>query len=216
MRVYEVSATAPDPAAIQAAVDAIRLGDLVVFPTETVYGLACDALNEAAITRLIEAKGRKTGHPLPLQVAGVEGLSTVALDVPDAARRLAERFWPGPLTIIVPKNELVSDMVSGGLGSVGVRVPDHPVALALLREVGTPIVATSANLTGHDPPTTAAAAVSELGASVAVVLDSGPCEIGTASTVVDTTVEPPRIVRLGSIGREDIARVAGETDSGEV
>jgi L-threonylcarbamoyladenylate synthase len=151
-----------------------------------------------------------------VQIADGEGLGAVASQIPDGARLLAERFWPGPLTVVVPRNDLVSDLVSGGLGSVGVRVPDHQVALALLREVGSPLVATSANLTGSEPPVTAAVAVSAVGASVAVVLDSGPCDIGVASTVVDLTVRPPRILRLGSIGREEIASVIGELHSGEV
>lgn len=212
MRVYTVSPTCLDPDAIRAAAEAIRRGELVIFPTETVYGLACDAFDESAVARLIDAKGRRTGHPLPVQVADVVGLSSVASSVPEAARLLAERYWPGPLTLIVPKNERVSSLVSGGGGTVGVRVPDHAVALALLTELGTPVVATSANLTGHEPPPTAEVAVSDVGTAVSVVLDSGPCEIGRASTVVDTTVAPPRILRLGSIGRDEIAAVIGEVD----
>jgi L-threonylcarbamoyladenylate synthase len=199
---------------IAEAAEAVRRGELVIFPTETVYGLACDALNDLAVKSLIEAKGRRSGHPLPVQIVDAAGLDAVASQVPQAARLLAEKFWPGPLTLVVPKNERISDMVSGGLASVGIRVPDHPVALALLRELGSPIVATSANLTGNDAPADSETAISEVGLSVSVVLDSGPCRLGRASTVVDTTVVPPRILRLGSISRGEIAAVIGEV-SGE-
>jgi L-threonylcarbamoyladenylate synthase len=215
MMIYKLDPPIPDPDAIRAAADAIRQGFLVIFPTETVYGLAADALNESAVAKIIEAKGRRDGHPLPVQIAGMDGLCMVASSVPEAARLLAERFWPGPLTLVVPKSEGISDLVSGGAKSVGVRVPDHPVALALLRELGTPIVATSANLTGDQAPTTAEAAMSDLGDLVSVVLDSGPCRIGTASTVVDTTGKISRILRLGSITRDEIVAVVGEVDSGE-
>lgn len=212
---YKLDPVAADPEAIHAAAEAIRRGGLVIFPTETVYGLAADASNESAVAKLIEAKGRRDGHPLPVQIAGADRLGSVASSVPDAARVLAERYWPGPLTLVVPRNEHITDLVSGGGDSVGVRVPDHPVALALLRELGTPIVATSANLSGNAPPTCAEAAMSDLGDFVSVVLDSGPCKIGTASTVVDTTGRIPRILRLGSITRGEIVAVVGEVDSGE-
>jgi L-threonylcarbamoyladenylate synthase len=215
MMVYRIDPLAPDREAIHAAAEAIRKGGLVIFPTETVYGLAADASNEPAVAKLIEAKGRRDGHPLPVQIAGADRLSSVASSVPDAARLLAERFWPGPLTLVVPRNEHITDLVSGGGDSVGVRVPDHSVALALLRELERPIVATSANLTGNAPAISAEAAMSVLGDLVSVVLDSGPCKIGTASTVVDTTGEMPRILRLGSITRSEIVAVVGEVDSGK-
>lgn len=212
---FRMDADRPDPGAIEAAADAIRRGELVVFPTETVYGLAADALNENAVRRVFEAKGRGERHPLPVQVAGSANLSQVAAEVPVGAAALAERFWPGPLTIVLPKGSEVSDAVSGGAATIGVRVPDHPVALALLRKLGLPIVATSANLTGQPPPTTADGAVRQLGESVSVVLDAGECRIGVASTVVDLSVSPPRILRAGAVSAEEIRDILGELhDSG--
>lgn len=210
MIVYKVELANPDEQAIEAAADAIHRGELVVFPTETVYGLAADALNENGIRRVFEAKGREEAHSLPVQVAGVGELCKVASSVPEGARRLAHKYWPGPLTLVLPKSEHVSDLVTGGKGTVGVRVPDHPVALALLRKLGSPIVATSANLTQHRPATTADEAIAELGESVAVVLDSGESAIGVSSTVVDVSVMPARILRVGSISEEEIRDVLGE------
>ncbi|MCE5323909.1 threonylcarbamoyl-AMP synthase [bacterium] len=210
MKVIHVDAKNPDIAVIKEAADAIRRGELVIFPTETVYGLAADALNEDAVRKVFQAKGRSESHPLPVQVAGVEQLSMVASDVSQKAICLAKKYWPGPLTIVIKKNESVSDLVSGGLDSVGVRVPDHPVALALLRELDSPIVATSANLTGKEPPKTAEQAVNQIGDKVSIVLDAGECEIGVASTVVDISVDPPKILRIGTIDREQIEQVIME------
>ncbi|MEN6357638.1 MAG: L-threonylcarbamoyladenylate synthase [Armatimonadota bacterium] len=207
VKVLQVDAKKPDTAAIKTAADAIRRGELVIFPTETVYGLAADALNEDAVRKIFQAKGRAETHPLPVQVAGIEQLSMVALEVSEKAKRLAAGYWPGPLTIVIKKNESVSDLVSGGLDTVGVRVPDHPVALALLNELGTPIVATSANLSGKEPPKSAGQAIEQIGDKVSVVLDSGECKIGVASTVLDVSVDPPKVLRLGTIDREQIKQV---------
>ncbi|MGC8862268.1 MAG: L-threonylcarbamoyladenylate synthase, partial [Armatimonadota bacterium] len=141
MIVLRVNAEKPAPESIRLAADALRRGELVVFPTETVYGLAADALSEEAVRLVFEAKGRPQGQALPVQVAEVEQLSGVVREIPNAARVLAARFWPGPLTIVLPKSATLPDVVSGGKDTIGVRVPDHPVALALLREVARPIVA---------------------------------------------------------------------------
>ncbi|MCE5314696.1 MAG: L-threonylcarbamoyladenylate synthase [Armatimonadota bacterium] len=197
----------PGQASIVAAADAIRRGELVIFPTETVYGLATDALNESAVRRVFEVKGRMENHPLPVQVAGVEHLGQAASDVPENARLLAQRFWPGPLTLVMKKNESIPGIVSGGLDTIGIRVPDHPVALALLREVGSPIVATSANLSGRPSPKSAQEAIAQLGDKVSVTLDAGACEIGVASTVVDVSSDTVRILRLGAITPEQIHEV---------
>jgi L-threonylcarbamoyladenylate synthase len=212
MKVHKVDPHSPDRDAIREAADAIRRGELVVFPTETVYGLAADALNEAAVKRVFDAKGRAERHPLPVQVAGVEQLGQVASEVPDAAKVLAERFWPGPLTIVLPRNPSVPDIVTGGRDTIGVRVPEHLVALALLREIGGPIIATSANLSGRSAPRSAECAISEVGSKVSVVLDAGESEIGVASTVVDVSVVPPRILRRGAIDAEELRAVLGEVD----
>lgn len=212
MIVHKVDPHNPDPDAIREAADVVRRGELVVFPTETVYGLAADALSEAAVRRVFDAKGRAEEHPLPVQVAGVEQLGLVASDVPDAAKALAERFWPGPLTIVLPKNRSLPDIVTGGRDTVGVRVPDHAVALALLREVGGPIIATSANVSGRSAPRSAGCAIRGFGNMVAVILDAGESKIGVASTVVDVSVVPPRILRRGAISAEEIRAVVGEVD----
>ena len=212
MKVIKVSANNPQPEAIRLAADAIRRGELVVFPTETVYGLAADALNDFAVRRVFEVKGRYHSLPLPVQVASVADLPKVASEIPEAAAKLAEAFWPGPLTLVLPKNESVSALIGAGSNTVGVRIPDHPVALALLREVGTPIVATSANVSGEEPAVQAACAVRRLGNAVAIVLDAGECKLGKASTVVDVSVYPPRIVRHGAISVAEILKVVEQVE----
>jgi len=213
--VLKVNADSPDPESIRTAAEVIRRGELVVFPTETVYGLAADALNEAAVRLVFEAKGRDQTRALPVQIAGVEQLSRVASDIPAGALALAARFWPGPLTLVLPKSDAVPDILTGGGKTIGVRVPDHPVALALLRELDTPIVATSANVSGRSAPRSAGCAIRGFGNLVSIALDAGECRIGVPSTVVDLTVKPPSIVRQGAIGREEIEAVIGACEAGE-
>ncbi len=207
MRIIRVDEREADPQAIRAAVQAIRRGELVIFPTETVYGLAADAANEEAVRKVFAAKGRGEGHPLSVQIASARMLDQVAGFVSEAARALAEEFWPGPLTLILPRSARISDAVSGGLDTIGVRVPDHVIALALLREFGGPIVATSANISGQSAPTSAERAIRNLGEAAALALDSGECRLGVASTVVDVSACPPRIIRQGSISAEEIETV---------
>ena len=207
MNVIKVDPNSPDPESIRAAADAIRRGELVIFPTETVYGLAADALNEAAVRLVFDAKGRDAARALPVQVASAEQLTQVASSVSPEADALARAFWPGPLTLVLPKSDALPDIVTGGGPTIGVRVPDHPVALALLRELGTPTVATSANVSGQEPPTSAARALQDVGDLVSVVLDAGECRIGVPSTVVDLTVTPPWIVREGAIRREEMEAI---------
>lgn len=210
MRVY----AADDTQAVRAAADALRRGELVVFPTETVYGLAADALNDSAVRAVFEAKGRAETSALPVQIADIESLGSIACGIPNAALVLARRFWPGPLTIVLPKGPSISAVVSGGAETVGVRIPDHPVALALLREMRSPIVATSANISGQLAPKNARAAIRQLGGAVSVVLDAGECAIGAASTVIDLSASPPRILRRGAIGVPQIRELIGEVENG--
>ncbi|MCL5104402.1 MAG: L-threonylcarbamoyladenylate synthase [Armatimonadetes bacterium] len=212
MIVLKVDAINPYDEAVRRAAEAIRRGELVIFPTETVYGLAADALNVDAVRRVFDAKGRAEAHPLPVQIASVEQLAQIASEVSEDARVLATRYWPGPLTLVLPKNPTLPDLVTGGAETIGVRVPDHPVALALLRELGQPIVASSANKSGGEPPRDAEEAIGQLGQSVSVVLDAGPCRIGVASTVVDVSVRPARILRQGAISETDILGAIKELD----
>ncbi len=191
------------------AAEAIRSGDLVGMPTETVYGVAADATNRAAVLRTFEAKGRPADNPLIVHVAHLQQLDGLVMEFPDRAQRLAERFWPGPLTLILPKRTEVSDEVTGGLGTIAVRIPNHPVALRLIDFSGVPISAPSANLFMGLSPTRAEHVDPALGDRLAMVLDGGPCEIGLESTVVDLSGEQPRLLRPGGISRAEVEEVLG-------
>lgn len=196
-----------DEAAIASGARALAAGDLVAFPTETVYGLGADALSPEAVSRVFAAKGRPPDHPLICHVADAGDLAPLVAEVTPDARALAQAFWPGPLTIILPRSQAVPDAVTGGRDTVAVRVPDHPLALALLEQFGGPVAAPSANRFGRPSPTRAGDVVTELGDAVTVVLDGGPCAIGIESTVLDLTTEPPQVLRPGGISAEAIAAV---------
>lgn len=197
---------------IRRAAELLRAGELVGMPTETVYGLAADALDPAAVRRIFAAKGRPADHPLIVHLADAEELPTWAARIPKEAVALARAFWPGPLTMILERADGVPDEVTGGQDTVGVRVPAHPVALALLRAFGSGLAAPSANRFGRISPTTAAHVREELGDKVAMVLDGGPCEVGIESTILDLsrlTGHGPEILRPGAISADDIAAVIG-------
>ena len=187
----------------------LRAGELVAFPTETVYGLGADAANPQAVAKIFAAKGRPADHPLIVHIAGADKLDAWAREVPDAARALAAAFWPGPLTLILKRSALVPDAVTGGQDTVGLRVPNHPLALALLAEFGGGVAAPSANRFGRISPTTAAHVRAELGDAVPLVVDGGPCAVGIESTIVDLSRGAPVVLRPGAIGAADIARVLG-------
>lgn len=207
MRVERIGVGAPRRAVIRQAAELLRAGRLVAFPTETVYGLGAHALDEAAVRRIYEAKGRPPVNPLIVHVADVDGARALARSWNETAEKLAARFWPGPLTLVLRKRAVVPDVVTAGQGTVGVRVPAHPVAHELLVEAGIPIAAPSANLSTQVSPTTAQHVVRGLGARVDLVLDGGPTTVGIESTVVDVTGDPPRILRPGMISAEVIAAV---------
>lgn len=200
--------------AIERAAALLREGDLVGMPTETVYGLAADALNEAAVAKVFEAKERPSFDPLIVHVPSVEQASCLAL-FDEQATRLAEAFWPGPMTLVLPRKvdeqgkPIVPDLVTAGLDSVGLRVPDHPVALALLQASGCPLAAPSANKFGSISPTLAQHVVDELAGKVAVVLDGGPCDRGVESTVVRVSDAGVEVLRLGALPVELIEQVVG-------
>lgn len=199
----------PDEAAIAAGAKALADGRLVAFPTETVYGLGANALDPDAVAAIFAAKGRPTDHPLICHVASADALAPLVAEVTPAARALAGAFWPGPLTLVMPRSRAVPDAVTGGRDTVAVRVPAHPVALSLLRAFDGPVAAPSANRFGRPSPTSASDVADELGDAVAVILDGGPCEIGIESTVLDLTTTPPQVLRPGRISAEQVAQVLG-------
>lgn len=195
---------------VSEAAEALRRGGLVLMPTETVYGLAADASDSAAIAALFEAKGRPRFNPLIAHVTGLEAAERFAAF--DArARRLAEAFWPGPLTLVVPRTDesAVCDLARAGLDTVAVRAPGHPMAQALLEAFGGPACAPSANRSGRPSPTTLQDALEETGAAAAAFLDGGPCPVGLESTVVAVLDGPPRLLRPGGLAREAIEAVVG-------
>ena len=194
---------------IQRAVQLLRQGELVALPTETVYGLGADALNPDAVAKIFTAKGRPSDHPLIVHLADAGQIMTWAREVPKDAIALARAFWPGPLTLILKKDESVPDLVTGGQDTVGLRVPDHPVALELLSAFGSGVAAPSANRFGRISPTTADHVRQELGSRVALILDGGACKVGLESTIVDLSRGVPVILRPGAIGADEIARVLG-------
>lgn len=195
---------APTPAALRRAAAALRRGEPVAFPTETVYGLGANALDPAAVRRVFEAKGRPDDNPLIVHVTGLPMLRALVRCVPPAARALAARFWPGPLTIVLPKKRTVPRAVTAGLPTVAVRVPDHPVALALIEAAGVPLAAPSANRSGRPSPTRAAHVAQDFPSLL--VLDGGPARHGLESTVV-ALGDPPRVLRLGAVPVEELREV---------
>lgn len=187
----------------------LRAGGVVAFPTETVYGLGADAENAAAVERIFAVKGRPPAHPLIVHLGDRDELAHWCATVPPRAWQLACRFWPGPLTMIVPRNARVPDTVTGGLATVGLRVPSHPVAQELLRAFGRGIAAPSANRFGGVSPTTAAHVRDDLGDAVDLILDGGPCQVGLESTIVDLSSEQPGILRPGAVTREELEELMG-------
>jgi L-threonylcarbamoyladenylate synthase len=204
----------PDDHDIADAVAALRRGEVIGLPTETVYGLAGDAGNTAAVLRIFATKGRPADHPLIVHIADAAQLTDWAADIPQSATKLAAAFWPGPMTLILKKAEKVSALITGGQDSIGIRIPRHPVALRLLQAFGSGLAAPSANRFGHVSPTTAQHVRDEFGDAVPIVLDGGPCSIGIESTIIDLTTDIPRILRPGQIGRDAIAAVIGNVDEG--
>ncbi len=203
------------PASEEAILRAVRLlreGQVIGLPTETVYGLAADGLNPAGLARIFEVKQRPLFDPLILHLADLEGALRLAEQVPVAAYRLAERFWPGPLTLVLRKREFVPDLATSGLPNVALRVPVHPVAQALLRTWGGPLAAPSANRFGRISPTDAAAVRSELGDAVPLILDGGPCAVGLESTVIDLSGDQPVLLRAGGIPVEEIESLVGPVE----
>lgn len=211
MRV-EVDPVAPDEAVLREAVRVLRASGLVAVPTETVYGLGALGTDPVALARVFAAKGRPTTHALILHVLDLDAARPLVASVPEVASRLAAAFWPGPLTMVLPRSARVPDAVTGGGPTVAVRAPSHPVVRALLRLLDAPLAAPSANRYQSVSPTRAVHVERSLGDRVDLVLDAGPCERGIESTVVDLSGPVPRIVRLGAISAEELRAVVGEVE----
>jgi len=197
----------PDPSSIERAAALLRAGEVVVFPTETVYGLGADALQTGAVERIFTAKGRPFSDPLIVHIADKDALEPLTSSMPRQAGLLAQAFWPGPLTLILPRSPLVPKIVTAGLETVAVRMPRHAVALALIRATGSPIAAPSANRFMHVSPTTAQHVLADLDGRVPLILDSGPCEVGVESTVLDLCSTVPTILRPGGVSLEALRTV---------
>ena len=201
--------SASDAESIRRAGRIIKTGGLVAFPTETVYGLGCDAMNAAAAAKVFEAKRRPQFDPLIVHIADSKQLDRVIGSLPPLGQRLMDAFWPGPLTLVLPKQPAIPDLITAGLSTVAVRMPNHPVAQALIREAGTPIAAPSANPFGYVSPTTAQHVADGLGHNVDLLLDGGPCPVGVESTIVSLVGLQPELLRPGSITIEELSAVIG-------
>jgi L-threonylcarbamoyladenylate synthase len=205
--IIEVNTKYPEPTVIERAAKLLRDGEIVVFPTETVYGLGADAFQPAALERIFAAKGRPFSDPLIVHIADEHELELLTTTISIEAKRLAQEFWPGPLTLILPRGPRVPHLVTAGLETVAIRMPRHPVALALISALGSPIAAPSANRFMHISPTTAHHVFTDLSGRVPLILDAGPCEIGVESTVLDLCSNKPRILRPGGISLEALRTI---------
>jgi L-threonylcarbamoyladenylate synthase len=197
--------TTPEQDAINAAIATLSAGELVAIPTETVYGLAANAFDSKAVERIFQLKGRPSNNPLIVHIGKIEDLDSVTSQVPETARKLAEKFWPGPLTLILPKSARIPSNVSAGLNTVGVRMPNHPLTLQLLRQLPFPLAAPSANPSGRVSPSTAQHVMSYFNYSGLQVLDGGACQQGIESTIVGFDEAHIHVYRLGTINPEDLA-----------
>ena len=209
----EVFKTGVDDAALaKAAAEVIKAGGLVAIPTETVYGLAASALDTAAVARIFEVKGRPQDNPLIIHVSGADEIARWCVNVPDEAYALAERFWPGPLTMVLPNGEKIPQSVCAGLPSVAVRCPESRITREIIAEAGVPLAAPSANLSGKPSTTSAEHVIADLDGKIEMIVDDGPCRIGLESTIIDLTLTPPRILRPGGITPEQLEEVLGKVE----
>lgn len=198
--------------AVETAARILREGGLVGMPTETVYGLAANALDAEAVAKIFEAKGRPQDNPLIVHISEFDQIERLVSVLPESARALAEAFWPGPMTMVLPKSQLIPDLVSAGLPTVGIRFPSHPVARALITAAGVPIAAPSANRSGLPSTTTAEHVLRDMEGRIEAVLDGGPCGVGVESTIITLASDPPRLLRPGGITLEQLRSVLGRVD----
>jgi len=208
-KIIKINAEKPEEAYLREAAAILRQGGLVAFPTETVYGLGAAVIHPQAVQRVYSVKGRPADNPLIVHLDSYEQLPAVAVEIPPIARQLAGKFWPGPLTMVLPKKATIPEEVSAGLPTVAVRVPAHPVALRLLALAGVPVAAPSANLSGRPSPTQGSHVAEDLDGLVEMILDAGPTGVGVESTVLDLTGKTPRILRPGGVTREMLEEVFG-------
>lgn len=208
MKTLLLSAQAPETASI--AADLIQKGELVAIPTETVYGLGANGLDEEAVAKIFQAKGRPQDNPLILHICGPEQIELFCHHIPQSAYDLAAAFWPGPLTLVLPARDVVPRRTTGGLDTVAVRCPDNAVTREIIRLSGVPIAAPSANISGKPSTTTAQHVLHDHDGKIAAIVDGGPCRVGVESTIVDLTEERPRLLRPGGIGPEQLLTVLGD------
>ena len=208
LRTSELSASEIAAAAVQA----LSEGKLVALPTDTVYGIAVNASCEAAVRRLFEIKQRSADNPLPVLIADWEDTKDAVSDVPVSAQRLADRFWPGPLTIILHKSAAISDLVTAGQPTVGLRVPDHELTRTILRQADFAVAVTSANISDQPAACTAQHVLASVGSAIDMLIDDGPCPGGIPSTVLDLTVSPPQILRDGPISKHQLEQITGQVE----
>ena len=197
---------------IKKAAEIIKKGGTVIFPTETVYGLGANGLDEEACKKIFQAKGRPSDNPLILHISSMEQLDKIVKEIPESARKLADKFWPGPLTIIFEKSPIVGDIISAGLNTVAVRMPNNEIALELIRLSGCPIAAPSANTSGKPSPTNVDHVIEDMNGRVDMIIDGGQCNIGLESTVLDLTGDCPTILRPGGVTKEQIQEVLGSCE----
>ena len=211
-KVFQWKNEAGETEAVAQAADIIRRGGLVAIPTETVYGLGANGLNAEAVTHIFEAKGRPQDNPLILHIASKEWLGRYCEDVPALAYELADRFWPGPMTMILRRKPMVPDTTTGGLDTVGMRCPRHDVTLKIITAADLPIAAPSANTSGRPSCTTAADVLEDMDGKIDGVVDGGACTVGVESTIIDLTVTPPRLLRPGGLPMEALLEICGEIE----
>ncbi len=211
-KIIQILENSIDEDLLRSAGEVLRNGGLVAFPTETVYGLGGDALNKASSGKIYEAKGRPSDNPLIVHICRFEDIYEIAAQVSKEARKIADAFWPGPLTMILPKSDKVPYETTGGLNTVAVRMPSHPVALKLIEYGGGYVAAPSANTSGKPSPTIAKYVIEDMMGKIDMIVDGGPVGIGLESTIIDLTVSPPQILRPGYVTQEMLSRVLGQVD----
>lgn len=210
--IIKINPKNPESEKIKIIAKAIKEGKLVAFPTETVYGLGANAFNPLAVSEIFKVKGRPQDNPLIAHISDISQIKKLAKDFPESAQRLIKNFWPGPLTIVLKKKKIVPDIVTAGLDSVAIRMPNNKIALKLIKQSKVPIVAPSANLSGKPSPTKAKHVIDDLSEKIEYIVDGGNCKIGIESTVIDFTSKVPTILRPGYITKEDIEQIIGEVE----